>query len=323
VLLDRRNWAPHLPWALFCLLIAVVAIAWFMTVAQGQPAWPGGSSLPGLTFGVLGGLIILFELLLWWRKKVRSWRLGRAQVWLRAHIWFGLLCLPLLVLHSGLRFGGWLSTVLMILLILVIASGIYGLCLQQLLPTRMLENVPSETIYSQIPHVVDQFCHEAERLVMAICGPEETAAPLGDERASEEAVGPEHLIIGAVRSAGRVAGKVLETRSFSNPVPGSESLRLFFRQQLEPYLRQGDAMESALRSNLRAGVMFQELRTRLDPKVHDAVSLLENLCEQRRQFDEQAHLQFWLHSWLWLHLPLSVALIVLMILHVVVAVKYW
>ena len=75
---------------------------------------------------------------------------------MRAHIWLGLWAVPLIVLHSGLQLGGRLSIVLMVLFIVVIISGIFGLLLQQVLPRVMLRRVPAETIYSQIDHVAEQ-----------------------------------------------------------------------------------------------------------------------------------------------------------------------
>ena len=79
---DRKTWPAHRPWMIFFLLATIASTAAFFAFAYGPygdpTGWPGGSSLPGLIFGVLGGLIILFEFLLWFRKKVRVWRIGRA-----------------------------------------------------------------------------------------------------------------------------------------------------------------------------------------------------------------------------------------------------
>src|SRR5207244_965491 len=76
LLFERNSWPKHRPWWYFFLGCLVAATAFFFgfTYANNLPAWPAGSSLPGLAFGVLGGLIILFEMLLWFRKKVRVWR---------------------------------------------------------------------------------------------------------------------------------------------------------------------------------------------------------------------------------------------------------
>jgi hypothetical protein len=322
VLIDRANWPLHRPWFYFCLIVLVASSGWFLSESVGMVEWPGGSSLPGLTFGIIGGAIIVFEFLLWWRKKVRVWRIGQAQVWMRAHIWLGLLCLPLLVYHSGLRWGGTLSTGLMVLLLIVIASGVWGLVLQQFLPRHMLDDVPAETIYSQINYLSAQLVAEAEHLVRATCGPTpgEEPAPLARP---EAAVGTGHMIVGAVRSVGRVQGKVLETRVPPAPVPESELLRSFYRNTIAPFLQHGRASGSGLRNPNRAAVMFQDFKAKLPASAHGSVDTLETFCDQRRQWTEQARIHFWLHNWLWVHFPLSVSLIVLMAVHIWVALKYW
>ena len=43
----------------------------------------------------------------------------------------------------------------------------------------------------------------------------------------------------------------------------------------------------------------------------------------RRQWDAVAVYQFWLHNWLLIHLPLSVGMTALMVVHAVRASKYW
>jgi hypothetical protein len=285
--------------------------------------WPGGSSLPGFTFGVVGGIIILFEFLLLPRKWKRSWRLGRVQVWMRAHIWLGLLTVPLLILHSGFRLGGTLSAALLIILLVVVASGLWGLALQQYLPKRMLENLPAETIYSQIEHVSRSLRAEAERLVLATSGAEAgDVTPVKMESASPQP-SSSHLVIGALRAVGDVQGKVLQTRVPRTPVSGSDSLREFYRSIVLPFLEGRAEPDSPLHFPRRTAVLFEDLRTKLDPAAHEVLGSLENICEQRRQFDLQARLYFWLHSWLWAHVPLSVVLALLMLVHAWFAVKYW
>jgi hypothetical protein len=325
VLIDRDSLSEHLPWIVACLVVTGLAIFWFVAASAGQAGWPGGSSPPGFTFGILGGLICLYEFLLWPRKKVRTWRIGRVQVWMRAHIWLGLLAVPLLVLHTGFTWGGALSMTLMILFLVVIASGIWGLVLQQFLPKVLLAEIPAETIYSQIERVAGQYAEESERLVEAICGAETTANGTAARPAAvhEEKAPMQFLVVGAVRAAGGVQGKVVDTRAPASPVPESEELRRFFRASVKPYLVGGRKTGSPLRDRLRATSIFQEVRFQVPPGAQDAVATLESLCDQRRQLDRQVRLHHWLHGWLWVHLPLSVALIVLMFIHIFVAIKYW
>jgi hypothetical protein len=47
------------------------------------------------------------------------------------------------------------------------------------------------------------------------------------------------------------------------------------------------------------------------------------VCENRRQFDLQARIHGWLHGWLLVHVPVSVVLGLLLLIHVPVALWYW
>jgi hypothetical protein len=308
VLFDRPNWPQHRPWLVGFVIVTLASVTWFLVVGFDSAQWPGGSSVPGFTFGIAGGLIIIFEFLLWLRRKVRTWRIGSAQIWLRAHIWLGLLCLPLLILHSGLRLGGTLSTILMVLLVLVIASGIWGLILQNLLPRRMLDGMPADTVYSQKSYLVLQLVAAADELVSVTCGvkPETTAATADD-------AGP--VIVGTTPFLGPRVPATL--------VAEAEPLAVFYREQVAPFLRDGSATDSPLASASQAAVVFRNFKKQIPPAAHEIVEALERFCQQRRLWDRQARLHFWLHNWIWVHYPLSVALIVLMAVHVLVALRFW
>ena len=322
MLIDRTNLPRHVFWIVFALVATVVATVWLLADAARSSTPPSGSTCPGLTFGVAGGAIIIFELLLWPRKRWRVWRVGRAEAWMAAHIWLGLLTVPLIVYHSGFRWGGALSMLLMVLFLVVIASGVLGLVLQQIIPRRMLENVSAETIYSQMDHVLAQLRREAERLVRATCGPgpEEELAVASVQ--SERAAADMPMTVGSIGHVGRVQGRVLQTVISGGPVPGTELLRETYRRTIEPFVVAGSASGSSVRSPQQAAVVFRDLRTKLDPAAHTTIAALENLCDQRRQIEQQARMHFWLHSWLCVHLPLSLALVILMFVHGWYALKY-
>ncbi|HKB36922.1 MAG TPA: hypothetical protein VKD72_10740, partial [Gemmataceae bacterium] len=116
---------------------------------------------------------------------------------------------------------------------------------------------------------------------------------------------------------------VLESHPALPPVPNSEPLRDFFNETAARYLKRGAEANSPLADPSQARVLFSDLRLALDPRAHGAVNALENLCDQRRQFDQQARLHYWLHNWLWVHLPLSLALIILMFVHIFKTLQYW
>lgn len=308
-------------WILFVALSMVLIAAVYLSCAMGKPAWPGGSSPVGLACGVVAAVIMLFEVFLWPRKKVRSWRIGSAKIWLRANTWLGLLTVPLILFHSGFLWGGQLSTVLTVLFIVVILSGLFGVLVQWILPRWMLEKLPAETIYSQIDHVSEQNYGSAAELVAAACGkPLEgwLQAMPGEDKAERPFV-----VVGAVRSEGSVCGKVLETRLPLTALDNVERLGDGFEKTIGPYLLRGGASGSPLRNVAESATWFRDLKRELPPAAHGVVDALAGLCEQRREFDVQRRVHAWLHGWLCIHAPLSVALIGLMFLHAFIALKYW
>ena len=68
--------------------------------------------------------------------------------------------------------------------------------------------------------------------------------------------------------------------------------------------------------------VFDSLRSMLPTEVHSILIDLENICEEERQLQRQRHIHLWLHGWLLLHVPLSIALLVLGAVHAVMALRY-
>jgi hypothetical protein len=171
----------HLPWFLFVVVATLFAI-WLYVGNFAPQNLPTALHLPdslrqkpsenhrvggtplGLIFGTIALSIFVFAALLGVRKKVVLWRVGTVQRWLRAHIWLTLLTIPLVILHSGFRLGGPMTTLIIVLYLVVMASGIYGLVLQHYMPTAMMERLPAESVYEQIPHIRAQLVAAATKM---------------------------------------------------------------------------------------------------------------------------------------------------------------
>ncbi len=175
MLLNRDNLKLHRIWFVLFALGTVGSLAGLCFSRDGR-LFPGGSSLIGIVLGMIAGSIIVFEFLLWPRKKFfRRWRMGRVRTWMCAHIWLGLLTVPMAIIHAGIPWGGTLASATMILLFVVVASGIFGLALQQFLPRMLVDSVREETIFSQIENVLQQYLAEADALVWTTCGGKDEA----------------------------------------------------------------------------------------------------------------------------------------------------
>jgi len=259
----------HRPWLTGSVAAFLAAGIVYVAYAVRTPGGPRGGTAVGLAFGIAGYTVMLFEGLLGARKKLPVWRLGRASTWMRGHLWLGVLTLPLILFHAGFAFRGALTAVLMVLLVIVVASGIVGAILQHYLPRTITARVPMETIYEEIPHVRAQLREEAEELVGSL------------------AVEAEH------------EDKV--------------RFRETYAQVIRPYL---EAPETA------ASPLFESLRRTTPVALHPALEDLENICEEEQQISRQRHLYHWLHAWLLVHVPLSVALLLLAGIHAVMALRY-
>jgi hypothetical protein len=288
----------HRKWLIASLIILGVSTIIYLTYAARTPAGPSGGSTVGLAFGVIGSAFMVFAGLLAGRKKVAVWRLGRAQTWMRGHLWLGALSLPTIFFHAGFHFGGTLTTVLMILLMIVVASGILGAALQHYMPAMMTVEIPMETVFEQIDHVRAQLVGEADAIVEKACG------PLALENAAFASV---------------VGGNLL---SASNTPAQLIPLRDFYARQMRPFLLHERLRDKPLGTREKAVGIFERLRTLLPDSAHEPTRNLEAICEEERQLRHQTRMHHCLHGWLMLHVPLSLALLLLGCVHAFMALRY-
>src|SRR5215469_17071615 len=111
----------HRPWGIAVAILVVIATLAYV-YALASPGGPRGGNAFGLAFGSTGYALMLYAGLLGARKKVPTWRLRRAQTWMRGHLWLGLLSFLLVLFHSGFASRGPLTLALMIVFAIAIAS---------------------------------------------------------------------------------------------------------------------------------------------------------------------------------------------------------
>lgn len=288
----------HRKWFAASLIIFGVATAIYVPYAANSPSGPRGGSSIGLMFGIVGSGFMVFSGLLAARKKAPVWRVGRAQSWMRGHLWLGLLSLPIIFFHAGFKFGGPLTSVLMWLLIVVVVSGVFGAALQHYLPHVMTVQVPGETIFEQIDHVREQLIAEADRLVTV------TSIISEFTQASHQ------------RRSVLAMDKALAVEDGTGPLQG------FYEREMKPFLLSRFKRHQLLSNADRAHSAFEGLRTLLPLEAHEVTKRLEAICDEERQLRHQSLLHHWLHGWLLLHVPMSFALLLLGCVHAIAALRY-
>lgn len=329
----------HAPWLAFVLLATAFAI-WLYLGNFRPPSLPAALQLPstliqkpsdhrsvggtpvGLIFGAIALAIFVFASLLGVRKKLVLWRIGTVQRWLRAHIWLSLLTIPLVILHSGFRLGGPMTTLLVLLYVVVMVSGIYGLVLQHKMPGIMMERLPAESVYEQIPYI-------RARLVTAALKMRDSfkAAP-----PSKTDAGPpmESVDVATAESPSMAAAATISASSepgattvAATDADSDATLFDFMDRQILPYLKAKRGDRFRLGNARFSEDTFRFVKLRVTGAYRNRVEEIQAWCDERRMLDLQVKLQHWLHGWLFIHAPISFLLLILTFWHACVTLFYY
>jgi hypothetical protein len=99
-------------------------------------------------------------------------------------------------------------------------------------------------------------------------------------------------------------------------------LRKFYLDEMRPFLDRPKQRGSRLGDADKAQGVFSGLRTLMPSSAQATMQDLEDICDEARQLVRQEQLHHWLHGWLLVHIPLSLALILLGAAHAVMALRY-
>jgi hypothetical protein len=111
-------------WFAFFTIIGISLVYIYVVISLGSI--PAASDFFGHSLGVLGFILMLLtETLYSLRKRSRSARWGRMSSWLKFHIYTGLVGPYLVLLHTSWKFNG-LAGIVMLLTVIIVASGVIG-----------------------------------------------------------------------------------------------------------------------------------------------------------------------------------------------------
>jgi hypothetical protein len=138
-ILDYRGYR-YLWVALILSIGSIVAYLWHDPIGV-----PNGGSWLGYTLGTIGALLILW--LLWFgiRKRRYSGSSGTARGWLSAHVYLGTTLILIAFLHAGFQVGWNIHTLALVLMLLVIFSGFFGVYAYLRYPAMMTRNRADST----------------------------------------------------------------------------------------------------------------------------------------------------------------------------------
>lgn len=280
-------------WIAVALFVFSLVVYW----TQDSDLPPNGGSWQGYTLGGISAALIIWLSLLGIRKRSYRSTLGTVEGWTSAHVYLGAGLLAIATLHCAFQFGINVHTLLYVLMAGVVVSGFFGLFVYLSYPRRLAgvrsgrRRMEWLTELNEIDariHEVAQRCNAHTRAVV------------------ESALDRTRLgggIIAQLRGADR--SLVLQ------PDQGQSASKLVGNPDQETVI---DHLASAVP---KAG------------KRDEALMLQELLGEFGRRrtvlgrLRRDISLQSWLQIWLYIHVPLTVAVLAALVVHVLVVFLYW
>ncbi|MBM4202673.1 MAG: hypothetical protein FJ194_00790 [Gammaproteobacteria bacterium] len=270
--------------------LVVICVGLFVTHGRAEP--PNGGTWQGYTLGTIGALLIVWLTWLGIRKRSYNSTNGTVRGWASAHVYLGTACLIIGSLHSALQFGWNVHTLAYILMCVVIFSGFFGLYVYINYPRQLADNRlggSRDSLFGELYELNEKGLKLARQ-----CSADVQAAITSSI---------ERTAIGGgvwAQLTGRDSSRI--TIDGGKPVPHPD-------QQL--------AIDTV------AGLI---------PKAEKAAEvvaleeLLSVLCRRQtilRRLRKDIRLQGWLQSWLYVHVPMTIALLGALVVHVLTTFLYW
>ena len=260
------------------IALAISAVALLIYAFNDVQPKPNGGSIYGYVTGTIGVGLILWLTVLGVRKRQITPGRWSLKSWTSAHVYLGLSLIVIATLHTGFDLGWNVHTLAYVLMMLVIASGIFGIAAYASLPQALSANRGETTQVQMLDNLrmLDRQLNEA-------------AQPLDAEGAA-----------------------IVQMALHDDPFGGGIIARLTGR-----YGKCGTrAALAAVRAHPSRG------EAQADPLDHVEV-LLERKRSSLSRIRKHLRLKALLEVWLYIHVPLTFALIAALFVHIVAVFYYW
>nr|WP_047165692.1 hypothetical protein [Sphingomonas sp. Y57] len=260
------------------IALGISAVALLIYAFNDVQPKPNGGSIYGYITGTIGVLLILWLTMLGIRKRAITPGRWSLKSWTSAHVYLGLSLIVIATLHTGFDFGWNIHTLAYALMMIVIASGVFGIATYAMLPQALSANRGETTQIQMLDNLrmIDRQLNEA-------------AQPLDAEGAA-----------------------IVRMALNDDPFGGGLIARLTGH-----YRKCGTRAALAA---VRAHGERKEAAT--DPYDHVEV-LLERKRSSLSRIRKHLRLKALLEVWLYIHVPLTFALIAALFVHIVSVFYYW
>jgi len=273
-------------------ILLIVCIVIYLSQGPSQPA--NGGTTQGYILGSIATFIILLLTYLGIRKRQYSSNLGNLQGWTSAHVYLGISLLLIASLHTDFQVGWNVHTLAYSLMLLVILSGFYGLYTYMHYP-RVLSN--NNTGGSQ-----DVWLEEMSEI---------------DDKIKEISIScrlNERLyVLSAIKNTSLKGG-------LFNQFKGKDYSKV--REQ-----EGNKKLVSNKNQQTVINILAQAIPKSISQSESSALNQLLTLFSRRQRLlkiiRRNLQIKAYLKMWLIFHIPLTIALLAALFVHILVVFLYW
>ena len=287
-------------WLWIAIALCAVSTALYLWHQPGGPA--NGGTWLGYTLGTVAALLVVWLMLLGVRKRTYANRVGTLRGWLSAHIYLGTALILIVLLHAGFQLHWNLHTLTFLLMLGVIFSGFFGVYTYLRYPVLMTRNRDSAT---------------RDALLEEIADIDQNALTLAD--GIDPAI---HAVVLRSIDNTRLGGSVwTQLRAHD----GSDAALARVREAIAASSNKTQKQAPAGGQTIFAMVDFLASdagnnQTEALRKLIDLLSRKKALASRvARDIQYQAMMEIWLY----IHVPLSFAMLAALIGHIISSFFYW
>ncbi len=274
------------------LILIVSAAVIYLTQGIEQPA--NGGTWQGYTLGIFSAFLVLLLTYLGIRKRSYSSRMGTVEGWTSAHVFLGTSLLLIATLHAAFQVGWNIHTLAYVLMIAVILSGFYGLFTYLHYPQVMSKNNnggSQESWLQELAQIDDEIKNRS-----------------GSCRAEIRL-----LVLSAIENT-KISGGLF------SQLTRSDNSKIKIQSESDKYT-----------SNKNQERVISYLARALPNSLnHAEASAIDGILSKfsRRQrllkiIKRNLQIKAYLKVWLLFHVPLTIALLAALTVHILVVFIYW
>jgi hypothetical protein len=279
--------------------LALIVISSVVFASQGGTVFARGDTWQGYTLGTIAALLIVWLALLGIRKRRYRSQWGTVQGWTSAHVYLGVAVVGIATLHCSGSFHANIHTYAYLLMCAVVGSGIVGLVFYASLPRQQAANrsgAARSDLFAQLFDLDKEIGDLAKR-----CDPEVASAVRSSIERTRVGGGAIVQLFGVDRSMFESPG-ARSARGTSNLVRN--------RDQRAVIACLADRVPRSYRESEAAAAQILMI----------AMARRQSVLRRIRR---DVQLQSWLRVWLYVHVPLTLATIAALLVHILSTFIYF